>query len=455
MKRINLIYVLIFLTACSGNKVKETSNGVTGHAGNYYVSLCVVRDNIIRVLASDEKRLQKSQSLIVMPEAFVKTQWKSFVNDTAYGIETNRLNVSVNKCSGQVSFFDKEGKLLLKENAKRFIGKNVILNSETKKISQSFALSENEAVYGLGQNQNGVLNQRGSNIELYQRNREVYIPFIASSKNYGILWDNYSCAHFGLEQKPLDIPVSAFSSGGLSVKRYSDKRFGRLFDSSLIASTILDSLLFTSDSIMSASLTGKLNVSEIGRYTFAASLKGMVKIWLDDSLIYEKGHPYIREMEQQNVLLDKKSYQFKIEVSRQYANQSVQLAWYTPAMQSNDMRIESSSGDAIDYYFVAGSNLDEVIKGYRQLTGKVSMLPSWAFGLWQSKERYKSQQEIIDVVKEYRKREIPLDNIVQDWFYWKEAEWGSHHFDAVRYPNPKAMIQQLNSELHTNFMISV
>ncbi len=81
--------------------------------------------------------------------------------------------------------------------------------------------------------------------------------------------------------------------------------------------------------------------------------------------------------------------------------------------------------------------MDEVIHGYREITGKAPMMPKWAMGLWQCRQRYKTQDELLAVVKEFRKRKIPLDNIVQDWFYWKEDQWGSHEFDATRYPDPE------------------
>ena len=100
-----------------------------------------------------------------------------------------------------------------------------------------------------------------------------------------------------------------------------------------------------------------------------------------------------------------------------------------PHEDQYSLSFASESGKAIDYYFVAGENADEIIAGYRQLTGKSVMLPKWVYGFWQSRERYMNQDELVDVVKEYRKREIPIDNIVLDWSYWPENAWGSHDFD--------------------------
>jgi len=81
-------------------------------------------------------------------------------------------------------------------------------------------------------------------------------------------------------------------------------------------------------------------------------------------------------------------------------------------------------------------------------------MPQWAYGFWQSRERYKTQEEIINTLAEFRKRKIPIDNIVQDWSYWKEDQWGSHQFDASRFPDPKKMMQDIH-DMNAHVMISV
>ena len=108
----------------------------------------------------------------------------------------------------------------------------------------------------------------------------------------------------------------------------------------------------------------------------------------------------------------------------------------------------------MDYYFIAGQNLDEVISGYRTLTGKASLYPKWTLGFWQSRERYQSSKDIEDNMKKFRDLHIPVDNIVQDWNYWKLDSWGSHEFEAARYPNPQAMLDSVHA-LNGRFMISV
>ena len=122
--------------------------------------------------------------------------------------------------------------------------------------------------------------------------------------------------------------------------------------------------------------------------------------------------------------------------------------------EKNQLSIWSEMSPDMDYYFIAGQNLDEVISGYRTLTGKASLYPKWTLGFWQSRERYQSSKDIEDNMKKFRDLHIPVDNIVQDWNYWKLDSWGSHEFEAARYPNPQAMLDSVHA-LNGRFMISV
>jgi alpha-D-xyloside xylohydrolase len=115
----------------------------------------------------------------------------------------------------------------------------------------------------------------------------------------------------------------------------------------------------------------------------------------------------------------------------------------------------SEVADNIDYYFVFGPTMDQVIAGYRQLTGQAPMYGKWAYGYWQSKEHYASRDELLGIAQEYRKRRIPIDNIVQDWNYWSGNDnWGGMFFDETKYPRAKEMIDLLHQQ-HFHLMISI
>jgi len=114
----------------------------------------------------------------------------------------------------------------------------------------------------------------------------------------------------------------------------------------------------------------------------------------------------------------------------------------------------SESGKMVDYYFIYGPGLDQVIAGYRNATGAAPMFAKWAFGLFQSEDRYKSQAEVLSVKDKYRSAKIPVDCIVQDWFYWEPNVIGSHVMWPERYPNPKKMVDELH-KANVHAMISI
>lgn len=122
--------------------------------------------------------------------------------------------------------------------------------------------------------------------------------------------------------------------------------------------------------------------------------------------------------------------------------------------KNNISEFYSKMGDGIDYYVFVGENIDKVISEYRQLTGKAVMLPRWAFGYWQSKERYQSQDELISVGKKYREEKIPIDVMVQDWEWWERGKWSGMEFDKTRFPDPKKMMDELHKN-HLHALISV
>jgi len=128
--------------------------------------------------------------------------------------------------------------------------------------------------------------------------------------------------------------------------------------------------------------------------------------------------------------------------------------FYGAENANTKFKYESESGTMVDYYFIYGPDFDTIIASYRNATGNAPMFPKWSFGLFQSQDRYKSQAEVLSVKDKYRDGKIPVDVIVQDWFYWEPNVIGSHVMWAERYPDPKAMVDELHkANLHA--MISI
>ena len=131
---------------------------------------------------------------------------------------------------------------------------------------------------------------------------------------------------------------------------------------------------------------------------------------------------------------------------------------YSPTQFDDDnsgMSFTSEVGEAVDYYFMYGGSADGVIAEMRHLSGDVPMFPLWTYGFWQSKERYKSPAEVVGVVDQHRKLQVPLDGIIQDWQYWgSNYLWNAMDFLAEEYANGKKMIKDVH-ERNAHFMISI
>lgn len=131
---------------------------------------------------------------------------------------------------------------------------------------------------------------------------------------------------------------------------------------------------------------------------------------------------------------------------------------YSPTVfkdNPTETSFNSEVGDCIDYYFLYGGDADGVVKEMRDLTGEVPMFPLWTYGYWQSKERYKSQNEIVGVVRKYRELEVPLDGIIQDWQYWgNNYLWNAMEFLNEEYPNPQAMVDEIHG-MNAHMIISI
>ncbi|HNX94517.1 MAG TPA: glycoside hydrolase family 31 protein [Holophaga sp.] len=117
------------------------------------------------------------------------------------------------------------------------------------------------------------------------------------------------------------------------------------------------------------------------------------------------------------------------------------------------LTVTSDIGDNLDYYVMQGDSIDGAIAGYRKLTGAAPLYGKWAYGYWQSKEHYHTQDEVVSIAREYRKRGIPIDNLIQDWNYWGTNQtWSGMIFDPVRYPDPDGMVKTLHG---MNFHLAI
>jgi alpha-D-xyloside xylohydrolase len=474
--------LIFFLLACSlvkaGDFIK-TADGIIVHpdapfSGNAEaVQLKLVADNIIRIIAVADKELRPLKSLISNGQkAAVKfdvTDSKDYVS-----LKTSKLTAVVSLRTGAVSFLDAAGKSILAEKELgRSIQSQVFEGEKLYSIRQDFVTSPDDAWYGLGQHQDGLMNYKTYQVQLFQNNTEVAVPFLISKKNYGILWDNYSITHVG-DVRPYQ-PLSALKlfsktgeQGWLTASYSNDKNDPSKLavqrpESAINYEFLNDSRLFLPTEFKPATgvatWEGSIASEVSGVHKFRFTYAGYAKVWIDNKLVLDR---WRQNWNPGSAILDVdlqkgEKHSFKLEWVPYGGESYLSFKWLPPLTteEKNSYSFSSEAGQQLDYYFIYGQNMDSVIAGYRQLTGKAVMMPKWSFGFWQSRERYKTQDEILSTVAEFRNRKIPIDNIVQDWFYWKESQWGSQEFDPSRFPSPDSMIRVLHNKYNTQFMISV
>jgi alpha-D-xyloside xylohydrolase len=433
------------------------------------VRLKVISEDIIRVSATAADSFSTEESLMVLPTAQKDVPWSLIETDTTVVLSTSSLRARVHRATGEIVFTDTLGLVLLNERnggGKTFLPKPIAGKSYYT-VQQKFLSPPDEAFFGLGGHQNGQMNYKGEDVELIQANIVDVVPFVVSNKNYGILWDNYSCSKFGdpRDYQPLNT-ITLFNNGGmpggLSAQYYVGDKVVKDTIEDVINFEFLETPQiesFPKDVAGNGKVIweGSFSSDEAGAHKFLVYSSGYCKVWIDGTLLVDNWrqnwNPWYSKIK-----VDVKKgerHSLKIEWISEGGYLAVKHLDPFPEEEQNKLSLWSEVANEIDYYFIKGKNTDDVISGYRRLTGKAPIVPKWALGFWQSRERYKTQDEIIGIVKEYRKRKIPLDNIVLDWQYWEDPKWGSHEFDATRFANPKGMIEQLHREQHANLMISV
>ena len=298
-----------------------------------------------------------------------------------------------------MSFLSKDGRAILaepKQGGKRFDVPSVF-EAKTWQVQQSFLSSPDEAQYGLGQHQEGIFDVRAVPIRLSQANTNISVPFLLSSKGYGLLWNNPSLTDFN----PADQAITVDPATGKAKFTTGAKgTYGFVLSSDNRDQMIVD--------------VGDHHVIDLRNMWTPTSASGVVDLEAD------------------------KEY----EVTAKGGPKGVELAVRPP---QDTTTFRSEVGLAIDYYFLYGPELNRVIADYRQLTGEAPLFPKWAYGYWQCRERYHTQEEILGVGTEFRKRKLPVDALVQDWQYWGKYGWNAMKFDESNYPNPKGMMEQFHA----------
>ena len=455
------------------------------------VRLTVVSDNIIRVEATPENAIPNKRKSLVVVNREGKYSADVKEDDRIVTVETAALLCKVEKQTGKITFIDKTtGKVLLQEadGSKTFTkyvsnqtelpenyrptspdevnwGKKSNLNKLSLEDRSGYswhALFESgadEAFYGLGQHQSEEMNYKGRNEELFQYNTKVAIPFVVSNKNYGILWDSYSYGRWGNPNnyQQLHRAFKLYDKNGKvgsltgTYTEESGKIIERREDSLYYEHSGVVGLLPQNINLGKSNVVyqGDIEAPTTAKYRFILYYSGYVKVYMGGRLVVP---------ERWRTAWNPNAYKFEVDLKKGERT-PLRIEWQpdggvaycglraaTPQTEQEQGRVSiwAEMDKEMDYYFIAGNNYDDVIKGYRFLTGRAQVMPKWTLGFWQSREKYNTQEEVESVLGEFRKRQIPVDVMVQDWLYWEQDKWGSFKFDLKRFPNPKGMVDYIH-----------
>jgi alpha-D-xyloside xylohydrolase len=432
------------------------------------VRLTVVSPKIVRVTAFPTEEMTLPASLMALPSSAAAPAFDVQEGGGKVVLSTAELAAEVSLSTGRVTFTDRKGRTLASElEGGRSFRRVDVQGKPLYEIRQRFESPADEAFYGLGQHQTGIVNYKGRDVELAQHNMDIAVPFLVSSRNYGILWDNNSITRFGDPRewqpvgKDLKLRDAEGREGALTALYYVDGKLALERRESDIDYQYNESKLNFPPGLeklphLRVVWEGTIEAPTGGAHKFTLYASDYHKLFVDGKPVIDawrqNWNPWYRNFE--IPMVPGKPRALRLEWDRDGGYLALKHLSPLPAEEQSGLSLFSEAAHAIDYYFIAGANADEVIGGYRQVTGKATLLPQWAYGFWQSRDHYERQEQLIGILKEYRKRGIPIDNIVQDWRYWKDDSWGSHEFDAQRYPDPRAMVDQVHA-LHAHLMISV
>jgi alpha-D-xyloside xylohydrolase len=476
--------VVAMAAATFASGQERLADGVALKVGERRLEVRVCREDVVRVAFAAPGPFFSRKSLVVVDGACRPTPFDVDRSPDAVSVKTKRLVARIDRASGALAFTDHEGRPLLQE--KKGGGKSIVparvMDESTFHVQAEFEPAAGEALYGLGAHQNGLMNYAGRDVDMYQLNTVDVVPFLASSRGYGLLWDNTSHTRFGDPRAPVPVPSDRLydtegkpggltgtyrqgdCKGGPVVARQVDAQiaFGAPEDRPAV-SAIHQAPQAKNPEIHAGLKPGDVCVTWEGAIAgdpagefdlFTYSTNGL-RIWLD-------GNPQVDTWRQAwlpwwdmvRVPAGAGRHPIRIEWQKEDDEGTLRLKWKAPPREPYTS-LWSEVGDGIDYWLVYGPDLDAVVAGYRDLTGRAPIMPRWALGLWQSRERYKTAQESLDTLAEFRRRGIPIDTIVQDWQYWKGEQWGSHEFDPERFPDPAGWIRDIHDRYHAHLMISV
>src|SRR5574344_19963 len=392
----------------------------------------------LKPLADNAVRMVFSKEIFrVMPElVYVENGKTSRFSVKEKGdeivVQLRKMSVCVNKTTGNIRYLNEQGRQILADCG-RSLTPSSLSTEKTYIAEQHFYSPSDEHLYGLGQFQDGYLDVRGLSRRLTQVNTQISVPFILSNKGYALLWNNYGMTEFNPSDNKLTLTRDTAAKGSeVAVDVTSTNGNKR---------EIRRSNLFVAT----------LDVAEDGNYALlldvSQKMARRLNLSVDGKKLIDMQNLWLPPTSSAIARLSKGRHTVAAELSD---GDSPSLFYH---LVQDETVFRSPVSQSVDYTVFAGS-ADEAIAAYRTVTGGSPMMPRWALGYIHCRERFNTQQEILDIANRFKKDSIPVDALVQDWQYWGKYGWNAMKFDEDRYPDVKGMTDSLH-QMKLHLMVSV
>ena len=367
--------------------------------------------------------LTRNAVRIQYAEGEVKTDLPDWLYVKHDEVKKHDIKVKVDKDKQLLTVSDRKGKVVF--TATRHEMKDGC-------ATLAFDSPEDEFLFGLGQFQDGYSNVRGLSRRLTQVNTQISLPMLLSNKGYGILWNNYGLVDFN----PADNSVTLTRRSGEGAREVVNVTTTEGNRQEVRQRNIFESAI---------------EVAEEGDYALLLDVGQKMarrhNLVIDGQTVIDMQNTWLPPTTSAIVHLTAGRHAVTAELSRGDAP----VLYYNKV--ENQTVFRSPVATQVDYTVFVGS-ADEVIAGYRELTGPAPLMPRWALGYIHCRERFHSSKEILETANRFKQEKMPVDVLVQDWQYWGKYGWNSMRFDEANYPDPKALTDSLH-HMGIRLMVSV
>ena len=346
-------------------------------------------------------------------------------------VRTAQMCAEWNADAQALSFLDADGNLLLRERG------HSVVPSEAQgepawAVSARFDSPEGEHLYGTGQFQDGYLDIRGLTRRLTQVNTQIALPMILSSRGWGLLWHNYGLTDFNPADQSVRLTQQEEAGGPFTV------------DATGTAGNRREMRFFRS-------FSGRIELPADGEYALLLDVgRDMARrqyLAVDGEPLIDISNTWLPPTVAVKAKLT--AGEHTLDVQGTFGDAPV-VYWRAVA---DETVFSSPVAQGLDYVVFAGG-ADAVMRSFRSLAGHVPALPDWIFRYIHCRERFDTQDELLTAARRFRDEQIPVGTIVQDWQWWGKYGWNAMRFDEDKYPDPKAMVDELHG-MDQHLMLSV